>query len=73
MADRAVVSGAIEERPTSKDRGILREVVNAIRHLVRTGCGWEMLPSDFPALADAGALVVPRTFGACCLVVTSRL
>ena len=26
----------------------LREVVNAIRYLVRTGCGWEMLPSDFP-------------------------
>lgn len=26
----------------------LHEVVNAIRYLLRTGCGWEMLPSDFP-------------------------
>lgn len=26
----------------------LREVVNAIRYLVRTGCGWEMRPRDFP-------------------------
>ncbi len=26
----------------------LREVVNAIRYLVRTGCGWRMLPKDFP-------------------------
>ena len=23
-------------------------MVNAIRYLVRTGCGWEMLPRDFP-------------------------
>lgn len=26
----------------------LREIVNAIRYLVRTGCGWRMLPKDFP-------------------------
>jgi transposase len=26
----------------------LREVINAIRYLVRTGCGWEMLPINFP-------------------------
>ena len=32
-------------RPRETD---LREVVNAIRYLVRTGCGWEMLPCDFP-------------------------
>jgi transposase len=32
-------------RPRKTD---LREVVNAIRYLVRTGCGWEMLPRDFP-------------------------
>ncbi|MGO8866288.1 MAG: IS5 family transposase, partial [Alphaproteobacteria bacterium] len=32
-------------RPRKTD---FREVVNAIRYLVRTGCGWEMLPSDFP-------------------------
>ena len=27
----------------------LREVVNAIRYLVRSGCGWRMLPIHFPA------------------------
>lgn len=32
-------------RPREVD---LREVVNAIRYLVRTGCGWRMLPKDFP-------------------------
>lgn len=26
----------------------LREVLDAIRYLVRTGCGWRMLPNDFP-------------------------
>lgn len=26
----------------------LREVLNAIRYLGRTGCGWRMLPHDFP-------------------------
>jgi transposase len=26
----------------------LREVINAVRYLVRTGCGWEMLPINFP-------------------------
>ena len=26
----------------------LREVVNAIRYVARTGCGWRMLPKDFP-------------------------
>ena len=32
-------------RPRKTD---LREVVNAIRYLVRTGCGWEMLPINVP-------------------------
>lgn len=26
----------------------LREVLNAIRYVARTGCGWRMLPKDFP-------------------------
>lgn len=26
----------------------LQEVLNAIRSLARTGCGWRMLPKDFP-------------------------
>ena len=30
-------------------RGVdFREVLNAIRYLARTGCGWRMLPKDFP-------------------------
>src|SRR6266536_6702708 len=32
-------------RPREVD---LREIMNAIRYLVRTGCGWRMLPTDFP-------------------------
>jgi len=27
----------------------LREIVNAIRYLTRTGCAWRLLPHDFPA------------------------
>jgi hypothetical protein len=26
----------------------LRHIVDAIRYLVRTGCAWRLLPSDFP-------------------------
>ena len=34
---------------TGRQRDVdLREVVNAIRYLARTGCGWRMLPKDFP-------------------------
>lgn len=32
-------------RPRKVD---LREVINALRYLVRTGCEWRMLPRDFP-------------------------
>ena len=34
---------------TGRPRDIdLREVLNAIRYLARTGCGWRMLPVNFP-------------------------
>ena len=34
---------------TGRQREVdLREVLNAIRYLTRTGCGWRMLPKDFP-------------------------
>lgn len=34
---------------TGRKRSIdLREIVNAIFHLNRSGCAWEMLPHDFP-------------------------
>jgi Putative transposase of IS4/5 family (DUF4096) len=36
----------------------LREVLNAIRYMARSGGGWRMLPRDFPPLAN-GLLVVP--------------
>lgn len=26
----------------------LREVINAVRYLVRSGCGWRMLPHGYP-------------------------
>lgn len=32
-------------RPADHSR---REIVNAIRYVERTGCGWEYLPHDFP-------------------------
>jgi transposase len=32
-------------RPAQHPR---REIVNAIRYILRTGCGWEYLPHDFP-------------------------
>ncbi len=32
-------------RPARHDR---REIVNAIRYVLRTGCAWEYLPHDFP-------------------------
>jgi transposase len=32
-------------RPAEHSR---REIVNAIRYVLRTGCGWEYLPHDFP-------------------------
>jgi transposase len=32
-------------RPRTLD---LREVVNGILYLLRTGCQWQMLPKDFP-------------------------
>ena len=34
---------------TGRQREVdLREVVNAVRYLARAGCGWRMLPKDFP-------------------------
>lgn len=27
----------------------LRGVINALRNLVRSGCGWRMLPKGYPA------------------------
>jgi putative transposase len=35
-------------KPTGRPPADLREVVNAIRYLVRSGCQWRMLPKDFP-------------------------
>tara|TARA_B100000519_G_C13897735_1_gene276065 strand:+ start:227 stop:517 length:291 start_codon:yes stop_codon:yes gene_type:complete len=40
-------------RPSEKERGrprttSLREVVNALLYMLRTGCQWDMLPEGFP-------------------------
>lgn len=38
-----------QQSKTGRPRQVdLREVINAIRYLVRSGCGWRMLPNDFP-------------------------
>ena len=29
----------------------LREVLNAVRYLVRAGCPWRMIPNDFPPVS----------------------
>lgn len=26
----------------------MREIINALRHLLRTGCSWRLIPHDFP-------------------------
>lgn len=37
-------------KPGGRPREVdMREVVNAILYLVRTGCSWRQLPHDFPA------------------------
>ena len=39
-----------EEKVLGRKRSIdLREILNAIYYLLRTGCQWRMLPHDFPA------------------------
>ena len=35
--------------PKPGRRGRPREVINAVRYLVRSGCGWRMLPIHFGA------------------------
>src|SRR6476659_10229199 len=35
-------------KPTGRPPADLREVVNAIFYLLRTGCQWRLLPKDFP-------------------------
>ena len=43
-----------------------REVINAVRYLVRSGCGWRMLPVHFGPLADGLRLVPASWRGASC-------
>ena len=36
-------------RPGGRPRGVdTREVINAIRYLLRSGCAWRLLPREFP-------------------------
>src|SRR5581483_12326310 len=48
----ALIAGFFRERPAGlagrpRERPY-REIVNAIRYLLRTGCQWRNLPHDFP-------------------------
>ena len=44
-----VVSLIPEAKPGGRPRSVdVREVVNAIFYLLRTGCQWRLLPHDFP-------------------------
>jgi putative transposase len=42
----AILNPSKRGRPRQVD---LREIINAIRYLLRTGCAWRLLPHDFPA------------------------
>src|SRR4051794_14816173 len=44
--DRAVAAGRQARWPAAGDA--LREVLNALLYLLRTGCPWRMLPREFP-------------------------
>ncbi len=53
----------LSPKPAARGRkpGVdLREVLNAIRYMTRTGGGWRMLPKDFPpgrrCIGGSGAL-----------------
>ena len=43
-------------RPRTTD---MREVVNAILYVLRSGCPWRLLPKDFPPRFDGAALLRP--------------
>ena len=46
----AATTAAKRLRRQGRKPGVdLREVLNAIRYLARSGCGWRMLPHDFPS------------------------
>ena len=41
------------EKPGGRHRLYeLREIINALRYLLRTGCSWRLIPHDAPALAS---------------------
>jgi putative transposase len=44
-----IIKGYFDEYKTGrKRRSNIREIINAIRYLERTGCQWRLLPKDFP-------------------------
>src|SRR5436305_12352500 len=48
--EQFAILGPLLPRPkrTGRPPADLREVLNAILYLVRTGCQWRLLPKDFP-------------------------
>src|SRR5918911_3470090 len=47
-------------KPTGRPRADLREVLNAILYLVRSGCQWRLLPHDFPPWSTVHTWYRPR-------------
>lgn len=45
ILDPLIPAAKVGGRPRQYER---REVVNAIRYLLRSGCSWRMLPHEFP-------------------------
>lgn len=45
----AILASFLEPKPKGRPREhSLRRMVDAIRHVRRTGCQWRLLPKDFP-------------------------
>jgi len=40
--------GASSETGRQRRTAGMREIVNAVCHVMRTGCAWRMLPHEFP-------------------------
>src|SRR3712207_8896688 len=49
----ALIQPLIDVPSTGRPRELdLREIFNAILYIDRAGCGWEMLPHDFPKRSE---------------------
>lgn len=44
----AYLIGNLRSATAEEKKYQLREIMNAIKYIVKTGCQWRMLPKDFP-------------------------